>query len=89
MGLGSFQQKEPKNPGAHKIGAANSGPRIAGGKIMDVRLFLIWGLLPEHEAFLIWGLLPENRVRDLGGEQKGASHEKHFLRSAWGGFKKA
>ena len=30
-GMGVFQQKEPKIPGAHKIGAAISGPRIAGG----------------------------------------------------------
>ena len=30
-GLGwVFQQKEPKIPGTHKIGAAISGPRIAG-----------------------------------------------------------
>ena len=29
-------------PGAHKIGAAISGPRIAGGKIMDTRSFLIY-----------------------------------------------
>ena len=28
-------------PGAHKIGAAISGPRIAGGKIMGARFFLI------------------------------------------------
>ena len=26
MGTGVFQQKEPKMPGAHKIGAAISGP---------------------------------------------------------------
>ena len=30
-----FQQKEPKMPGAHKIGAAISGPRITGGNFMD------------------------------------------------------
>ena len=28
-------------PGAHKIGAAISGPRIAGGNFMDTTLFLI------------------------------------------------
>ena len=27
-------------PGAHKIGAAISGPGIAGGKLMDTRIFL-------------------------------------------------
>ena len=27
-------------PGAHKIGAAISGPRIAGGNFMDITLFL-------------------------------------------------
>ena len=31
MGMGVFQQKEAKIPGAHKIGAAISGSRIAGG----------------------------------------------------------
>ena len=41
MGMGVFQQKEPKMPGAHKIGAAISGPRIAGGNFMDTTLFLI------------------------------------------------
>ena len=30
-------------PGAHKIGAAISGPRIAGGNLMDITLFLIVG----------------------------------------------
>ena len=29
-----------KMPGAHKIGAAISGPRIAGGNFMDITLFL-------------------------------------------------
>ena len=37
-------------PGAHKIGAAISGPRIADGNFMDITLFLrIWdvpGILP-------------------------------------------
>ena len=28
-------------PGAHKIGAAISGARIAGGNFMDITLFLI------------------------------------------------
>ena len=40
MNMELLQQQEPKIPGAHKIGAAISGPRIAGGKITDVRLFL-------------------------------------------------
>ena len=31
MGILVFQQKEPKKSDAHKIGAAISGPRIAGG----------------------------------------------------------
>ena len=34
--------KEPKNPGAHNIDAAISRPRIEGGKITDIRLFLIY-----------------------------------------------
>ena len=41
MGMGFCQQKEPKMPGAHKIGAAISGHRIAGRKIMGARIFLI------------------------------------------------
>ena len=32
MGMGVFQQKEPKKPGAHKIGAAISGPQNYGQK---------------------------------------------------------
>ena len=36
-----FLQKDPKIPGAHKIGAAISGPRIAGRKTTDIRLVLI------------------------------------------------
>ena len=32
MGMGVFQQKEQKMPGAHKIGAAISDPRITGRK---------------------------------------------------------
>ena len=32
----SFSSTEKKNPGTHKIGAAISGPRIAGRKIMDL-----------------------------------------------------
>ena len=30
-------------PGAHKIGAAISGPRITGGNSMDITFFLITG----------------------------------------------
>ena len=32
MGMGFSSRKNPKMPGAHEIGAAVSGPRIAGGK---------------------------------------------------------
>ena len=39
IGVGVFQQNEPKMPGAHKIGAAVSGPRITGSKIMGMRFF--------------------------------------------------
>ena len=39
MGMGVFLQNQ-KIPGAHKIGTAISGPRIAGEKITDMRLFL-------------------------------------------------
>ena len=41
MGMVVLQQKEPKIPGAHKISVAISGPRIVGGKITDMRLFLV------------------------------------------------
>ena len=40
MGMGVIQQKERKIPDARKIGAAISGPRIAGGKILDIKVFL-------------------------------------------------
>ena len=32
-------RRKQKIPGAHKIGAAVSGPRVAGGKITDLSLF--------------------------------------------------
>ena len=35
MGMGVFQQKEPKMPGAHKIGAAVSGPRHTSQKTLQ------------------------------------------------------
>ena len=36
---GLSSRKNQKMPGAHKIGAAVSGPRIAGGNFMDITLF--------------------------------------------------
>ena len=36
MGMGVFQQKNQKMPGAHKIDAAVSGPRIAGRNFTDI-----------------------------------------------------
>ena len=43
MGIGFSSRKSPKMPGANKIGTAIYGPRVAGGKISDMRLFLIGG----------------------------------------------
>ena len=40
MGMGFLSRKNQKMPGAHKIGAAISGPRIAGGKFLDMTFFL-------------------------------------------------
>ena len=41
MGVGGFPAERTKHSQAPiKIGAAISGPRIAGGKIMDMRIFL-------------------------------------------------
>ena len=40
MGMGFSSRKSQEMPGAHKIGAANSGPRITGGNYMDMRIFL-------------------------------------------------
>ena len=37
---GFSSKRNQKIPGAHKIGVAISGPRIAGGKITDMRIFL-------------------------------------------------
>ena len=39
---GFSSRKNPKMPGAHKIGAAISGPRITDGNFMDATLFLNW-----------------------------------------------
>ena len=52
MGMGVFQQKERKMPGAHKIGAAISGPRIAGRKVTDIGLFLMYSAAPD--ARTLW-----------------------------------
>ena len=40
MGMGFSSRKSPKMPGAHKIGAAISGPRITGRNFMDTTLSL-------------------------------------------------
>ena len=40
-GQNSFQKKPSWFPSAHNVGAAISGPRIAGGKSTDIRLLLI------------------------------------------------
>ena len=40
MGMEVFLQEEQKMAGAHKIGAAISSARIAGGNITDVSFFL-------------------------------------------------
>ena len=37
---GFSSRKNPQMPGAHKIGAAISGPRITGGNFMDITLVL-------------------------------------------------
>ena len=37
---GFSSRKNQKMPGAHKIGAAISGPRITGGNFVDITLFL-------------------------------------------------
>ena len=38
MDMGVSSSKNQKMPGTHKIGAAISGPRVAGGEITDMRL---------------------------------------------------
>ena len=43
MGVFSSRKESKKRPGAHKISAAISGPRIVGGNFMDITLFLILG----------------------------------------------
>ena len=46
-------------PGAHKIGAAISGPRITGGNFMDTTLFLKQG---KHENMATSGCLRVSRM---------------------------
>ena len=51
---GLSSRKNQKMPGAHKIGAAISGPRITGGNFMDTTLFLTmaqWVALPST---IVW-----------------------------------
>ena len=63
-------------PGAHKIGAAISDPRIAGGKIVDTRLFLnllyrwkvFWNesLVADAETAVLWWGGRRADKRDFG-----------------------
>ena len=46
---GFSSRKNQKMPGAHKIGAAISGPRITGGNFMDTTFFLIL-ITPEFSS---------------------------------------
>ena len=39
MGMEVFLQKEPKIPGAHKIGTAISGPKVEGGQSTAIGFF--------------------------------------------------
>ena len=58
-------------PGAHKIGAAISGPRITGGNFMDTTLFLRLGVLPgvpSHRvlnSYFLWILAERVLLSDL------------------------
>ena len=46
---GFSSRKNQKMPGAHKIGAAISGPRITGGNFMDTTFFL-----NENDCRQLW-----------------------------------
>ena len=52
---GFSSRKNPKMPGAHKIGAAISGSRIAGRNFMDITLFLkrVLEIAAAFSSFLI------------------------------------
>ena len=62
-------------PGAHKIDAVISGPRITGGKIMDMRLDLklLHRNLPSPLSFGgangLWGCALQRRGVDWGFSQ--------------------
>ena len=51
MGIEVFLLRVPRVPGAHKIGAAISGPRLAGGKIADMRLAPFLAVASLSEIF--------------------------------------
>ena len=66
MGMGVFQQREPKNLRRPKIGAAISGPRTAGRKITDMRFFFYY-LCRTPKTLKIsqrWsGIIEEKKIR--------------------------
>ena len=53
-------------PGAHKIGAAISGPRFAGGKIADMRLFLT-KRRRKDACLWFWGGMGDSGLEGLRG----------------------
>ena len=59
-------------PGAHKIGTAISGPRIAGRKITDTRLSLTEGFLEGVCEWVLEGSEKGSEKDSLEGSEKGS-----------------
>ena len=86
-------RKNQKMPGAHKIGAAISGPRIAVGKLTDIRLFLRKALSPCTGPLPPSIIIPScfwiervNKRNSLGGaggipRRGGSDSESSFVRA--------
>ena len=84
MDMGFSSRKNPKMPGAHKIGAAISGPRIAGGNFMDITLFL---RNAEGDGQRVYQLYNESLERRCASQEGGSMllrREGGFLRRGEG-----
>ena len=75
-------------PGAHKIGAAISGPRITGGNFMDTTLFLKFftSVIRENSGRITCVIL-DLRWPDSRESSQGSRTEPPFLRIAFRGTK--
>ena len=74
-------RKNPKMPGAHKIGAAISGPRVTGGNFMDITLFLRREGESSHFWWVFLAFSRRQKKKKQGKEAQGVHRISDF--SSW------